>query len=140
MPKGKRKISKVIIHHSASPVDTTVEQIDEWHKARGWSGIGYHWVLLEDGTWAKGRPENKTGAHCKGHNKDSIGICITGNFEKYHCNPVRYGQLLDLIGNVLHRHGLRWNDVYLHGDLGNTACPGKFLRTQLFHSIKGRLE
>jgi len=140
MAKGRRKINKVIIHHSASPVDTTVEDIDRWHKARGWSGIGYHWVLLEDGTWAKGRHENKTGAHCKGHNKGSIGICVTGNFEKYHCPAPRFTHLLDLIGNVLQRHELRWNDVYFHSDFGNTQCCGKFLKTQLFHALKGRRE
>ena len=44
MAKGKRRIDKIIIHHSASPIGTTVEQIDQWHKARGWTGIGYHFV------------------------------------------------------------------------------------------------
>lgn len=139
MAKGKRKIDKVIVHHSASPVSTTVEQIDEWHKARGWSGIGYHWVLLEDGTWAKGRNENKTGAHCNGYNKGSIGICVTGNFEYYHCGAVRFGQLLDLIGNILHRYDLKWSDVYVHQDFSPTACCGGFLIEQVRQACRGRV-
>ncbi len=138
MAKGKRKISKVIVHHSASSVDTTVEDIDRWHKARGWSGIGYHWVLLEDGTFAKGRSENRQGAHCKGHNKDSIGICITGEFHKYHCPNPRFSQLLDLIGSVLTRHNLQWKDVFVHSDFGDTQCCGHFLKAQLKQALKGR--
>jgi N-acetylmuramoyl-L-alanine amidase len=53
--------------------------INQWHKQRGWTGIGYHYVIRADGTVETGRPLNRTGAHAKGRNLGSIGIVLTGN-------------------------------------------------------------
>lgn len=137
MAKGKRTIKKIIVHHSASPPNTTVAQIDEWHKARGWKGIGYHWVLLENGQWEAGRKENTAGAHTKGHNKDSIGVCVTGNFELYHMPAPRFACLMDLLGSLVQRHDLKWSDIYVHKDFAPTACCGRFLEQQLRQALKG---
>ena len=66
MPKGKRNVNKIIIHHSASPQSTTREQIYDWHvNGNGWSDIGYHYIVLGNGEVVSGRHVNKTGAHCK---------------------------------------------------------------------------
>lgn len=75
-----RTITLIIIHCSATPEgkDYTVQDIDRWHKARGWKGIGYHYVIYRDGSIHKGRPEEQVGAHCQNHNKYSIGICYIG--------------------------------------------------------------
>ena len=75
-----RTISKIIIHCSATPEgrDINAATIDSWHKERGWSGIGYHYVIKLDGSIEYGRDINKTGAHVKDHNKGSIGICYIG--------------------------------------------------------------
>lgn len=75
-----RTITLIIIHCSATPEgkDYTVQDIDRWHKARGWKGIGYHYVIYRDGSIHKGRPEEQVGAHCQNHNKHSIGICYIG--------------------------------------------------------------
>lgn len=75
-----RKISKIIIHCTATPCGQhiTVTDIDRWHRARGWSGIGYHYVIYTDGSVHPGRPVGKTGAHCAGHNRESIGIVYAG--------------------------------------------------------------
>lgn len=75
-----RTITLLIIHCSATPEgkDYTVEDIDRWHRARGWKGIGYHYVIYRDGSIHKGRPEEQVGAHCVNHNKHSIGICYIG--------------------------------------------------------------
>lgn len=75
-----RKINKIIIHCADTRVDQdfTAADIDKWHKQRGWNGIGYHYVILLDGTIQKGRPEERAGAHCKGHNLNSIGVCFMG--------------------------------------------------------------
>ena len=70
-----RTIKKIVVHHSASKPETTVEQIDSWHKDRGWWGIGYHYVVDHNGEIQEGRPVNKPGAHTRGENKDSIGTC-----------------------------------------------------------------
>ena len=75
-----RKITEIIIHCSATKegMDFTVEDIDRWHRKRGFNGIGYHFVIYRDGSIHAGRSKNLIGAHCKGHNAHSIGICYVG--------------------------------------------------------------
>ena len=80
-----REIDKLIVHCTATREgddSINVEVIDGWHKRRGWSGIGYHFLILIDGTIEHGRPIDKMGAHCKGYNKNSIGISYVGGVEK----------------------------------------------------------
>ena len=80
-----REINKIIIHCSATKVsrDIGVFQIDEWHKNQGWSGIGYHFVIRRSGEIEKGRDIAAVGAHCKGQNKHSIGICLVGGIDDH---------------------------------------------------------
>lgn len=75
-----RKITEIIIHCSATPEgrDFTVEQIRRWHLQRGFRDIGYHFVIYRDGTIHSGRPVAQAGAHCLGHNANSIGVCYVG--------------------------------------------------------------
>jgi len=70
---------KMVIHCSDSPPGRgdNAETIHGWHKKRGFDGIGYHYVILEDGTVENGRPEYWQGAHAKGHN-DALGTCLIG--------------------------------------------------------------
>ena len=56
--------------------------IDRWHKQKGWKGIGYHYVILLDGTVEQGRELEAVGAHCSGHNAHSVGICYIGGISK----------------------------------------------------------
>lgn len=70
----------VILHCSATTADPKidVDTIRRWHvKGRGWSDIGYHFVILTDGRIQRGRPLNRNGAHTKGHN-ENIGVCYVG--------------------------------------------------------------
>lgn len=78
-----REIDKIVVHCSATPEGrpVSVEEIDSWHKARGWSGCGYHYIVQLDGTINPGRPVERSGAHVKGYNKSSIGICYIGGVE-----------------------------------------------------------
>lgn len=75
-----RKINEIIIHCSATAEgkDFTVQDITRWHKQRGFKTIGYHYVIYRNGTVATGRDIAEIGAHCKGHNANSIGICYIG--------------------------------------------------------------
>ena len=79
------EIEKIIIHCSATREgDDTIntEVIDRWHKARGWNGCGYHFIILMDGTIETGRKINVRGAHTRGLNSRSWGICYIGGVEK----------------------------------------------------------
>jgi len=72
-----RNIDKIIIHCSATPigVDFSAETIRDWHvKGNKWDDIGYHYIVRLNGSLEYGRPVGISGAHCKGHNKHSIGI------------------------------------------------------------------
>ena len=62
-------------------MDCGRDEIDRWHREQGWDGIGYHYVIRRNGAVEYGRAEEKAGAHCKGHNKDSIGICLIGGIK-----------------------------------------------------------
>lgn len=81
-----RAIRRHIIHCSDSPdSNATVNAvtIKKWHtdkppQGRGWSDIGYHFVILRSGDVEGGRPLARPGSHCEGHNADSIGTCLVG--------------------------------------------------------------
>tara|TARA_R100000935_G_scaffold29796_1_gene50119 strand:+ start:1398 stop:1811 length:414 start_codon:yes stop_codon:yes gene_type:complete len=79
-----RKIDKIIIHCSATPIgrDFSAKVIREWHvKGNGWDDIGYHYIVRLNGDLEYGRPVEIAGAHCRGHNKNSIGICYIGGMD-----------------------------------------------------------
>jgi len=76
-----RKINTIIVHCSATTArhDIGVEEIRDWHvNGNGWSDIGYHYVIRLDGQIEDGRPIERSGAHARGHNAESIGICLVG--------------------------------------------------------------
>lgn len=76
-----RNIDTIFIHCADTPanMDIGVVEIKQWHTVeRGWSDIGYHYVIRRDGTVEEGRPEEVAGAGVKGHNKNSIHVCLVG--------------------------------------------------------------
>jgi hypothetical protein len=83
-----RPINEVIVHCTATRPDWDKDQtpqeklavIRRWHLDRGWSDIGYHFVIFRDGTVLSGRPVEKVGAHVKGHNRGTIGVSLEGGF------------------------------------------------------------
>lgn len=82
--RSKRSITEIIIHCTATPEgkDATVEQIRQEHiKNRGFSDIGYHYVIYRNGHVVDGRDVDKIGAHCTNHNAHSIGIAYVGGVE-----------------------------------------------------------
>lgn len=76
-----REINLIVLHCSATPakMDIGVDEITDWHvNGNKWSDIGYHFVIKRNGLIEEGRPLEKAGAHAKGFNTRSIGICIVG--------------------------------------------------------------
>ena len=73
----------IVIHHSgtAEDMDLSAQDINNMHQNNGWTCIGYHYVIRKDGTVEYGRPDWAIGAHAEGHNWESIGIHLSGNFE-----------------------------------------------------------
>jgi N-acetylmuramoyl-L-alanine amidase len=124
-----RTINEIIIHCSATPEgkDYTVNDIDKWHKQRGFKCIGYHYVVYRDGTYHKGRDISEVGAHCLGHNANSIGICYIGGMDSTNKNPkdtrteAQKKTLITLIRTFKAKYpNIK---VYGHRDFANKACP-----------------
>lgn len=129
-----RKVNKIIIHCSDSEFGST-SVIDKWHKERGWDEIGYHFVITNgiiesgddynektDGKVEEGRSIEKTGAHCYGHNKDSIGICLIG---KHHFTANQLCQSLpELLKDLMDKYDISEHNVFTHNDFNNgKTCP-----------------
>lgn len=125
-----RDISLLVIHCSATPVtmDIGVKEIREWHTSepRNWSDIGYHYVIRLDGTLERARPLYKSGAHARGHNSNSIGICVVGGVDKdmnpkNTMNKEQEEMLIELLDNL----DWAYNDLDIkgHNELSNKACP-----------------
>lgn len=81
--KSRRSINEIIVHCSDTRegMDYTVDDIRKWHLQRGFSDIGYHYVVYRDGSVHTGRNVDVSGAHCVGHNANSIGVCYIGGHE-----------------------------------------------------------
>lgn len=79
-----RELKEIILHCTATKegIDYSVEQVRKWHLDRGFNDIGYHFLIRLDGTVEAGRPLETVGAHCKGHNANSIGIAYVGGLDK----------------------------------------------------------
>lgn len=124
----KRNITEIIIHCSATRegADFSAADIDRWHKERGFRCIGYHYVVRLDGTVERGRDESENGAHCKGHNATSIGVCYIGGLSftstpKDTRTPSQRRALRTLISTLLRRYPSA--RVYSHRDFAAKACP-----------------
>ena len=128
-----RYIDRVIIHCSDSKWGNSIE-IDQWHKENGWKGIGYHYTIpngyispeeydpIMDGSVESGRPIQVVGAHCKGHNNNSIGVCLIGKSGQFTHN--QYKSLVKLLRQL---RGL-YEDIkiVMHSDMDSEKenCPG----------------
>jgi len=123
-----RKINKVIIHCSDTyhNMDIGCKEIRKWHKARGWNDIGYHYVIRRDGTLETGRPIETIGAHCKGQNRYSIGVCFVGGkagkgdiSDNFTLEQMQIGRML------MHDFKNANPDITFHGhnEFSSKACP-----------------
>jgi len=123
-PMNQRQATRrIIIHHSASG-DVSAATIHGWHLARGWSGIGYHFVIRQNGNIEAGRPVDVIGAHSGPQgNGDSVGICLAGNFMEYAPTEAQLQSLIQLVAYLreLYKASL---EVMRHKDVAATECPG----------------
>jgi len=132
-----RKVDKIIIHCSATKEgqDFNANDINKWHNAKGWNGIGYHYVIRLDGTVEQGRPVEISGAHTKGHNKGSIGVCYIGGLDangkaKDTRTPEQVNSLRVLIGALLSLIPAEAS-VHGHNEFSSKSCPCFNVHTEL---------
>ena len=131
--RTKSDIHRIILHCSDSEFGSK-KIIDGWHRERGWSGIGYHYVINNghpvsihrkgfdqewDGKLEEGRPWHEAGAHAKGHNHDSLGICLIGN---HHFTFMQFYRLHVLIRSLRIKYPII--EIVAHNLLNpHKTCP-----------------
>lgn len=133
-----RRITEIFVHCSATRPDwmegydvtSKREEIRNWHvNGNGWSDIGYHKLIDRDGSVADGRPLERSGAHVRGHNKNSIGVCLIGGFGSAstdefedHFTPEQQVALGDLLDDLLEQ--FPHAKIRGHNEVAAKACPG----------------
>lgn len=115
-----------------------MDQIRRLHIQRGFTDIGYHYVVYLDGSVHEGRPESISGAHCQGHNSISIGVCYIGGVSKDGKTPkdtrteAQKKSLLKLLKELKVKYPKAV--IHSHRDFCNKACPS-FDATKEYSSL-----
>ena len=143
---------RVIIHHSGASKNQTVKSIEKYHMSwrfKGksisefagrsyrkiglkveapWEGLGYQLVIdYNTGIVWKGRPEHYHGAHTVGHNKDSIGICLIGNFDSIYPSEIQIKSLKIELKRIVNQYNIPLSEIVPHRKFANKTCYGKKL-------------
>lgn len=119
-----RDIKKIIFHCSDSdiPGHDNVKTLRQWHvMERGWSDIGYHYLITKNGSVYKCRPIERAGAHCHGENFDSIGICLSG---KVNFTPMQIESATKLNKELCNKFHLMNDQIFGHNNFNSMkTCP-----------------
>lgn len=119
--------TQIVIHHTASNINTPISEIDRWHKMRGFPKssigfyIGYHYVIDAAGRLFQTRRDNEIGAHCP-PNEGKIGIALIGNFMIFEPREAQLETLTDLINKLENYYNIDY--AFGHRDFCRTECPG----------------
>lgn len=126
-----RQIKQIILHHSLTRDSRTVswDAIRKYHVfALGWSDIGYHaGIELINNRYEilLGRPFSKIGAHTRGYNRYSIGICMIGNFDLLPPPSEQWDLTMGFIKDLMKIFKISKKNVFGHHDFNiNKSCPG----------------
>ena len=126
----------IIVHHTASSRDnTTVKDVNAWHKVRNFTlsnlgyYVGYHYLILGNGDIVQTRQDYEVGCHCVAQNMNfqSIGICLTGNFNAEEPSKEQLDSLTDLLERKLKDFNISKEKVLGHREVSSTECPGENL-------------
>lgn len=134
--RGQRNIKCIYWHYSDSD-DVSMDTIRQWHQAKGWVREGYHFLIRKNGMIEVGRPESMVGAHCQGHNTNSLGICLCGSDKlSWYPAEVQYHSAGLLGRNLKDKYGLSLEAATkFHRDDYSTDCPGRLDRGYLKQAI-----
>lgn len=127
----RSETKEIILHCTATPEgrDFSADDVDSWHRKRGFACVGYHFLICRDGTVVRGRPEDRVGAHCQGRNSDSIGVCYVGGCARDGKTPkdtrttAQKESLNLLVFRLMRRYRLKLSDVRCHNEFAAKACP-----------------
>lgn len=128
--KSRRTIKYIIIHCTATKEgeNHTVAEVTSWHKKRGFSTIGYHYLIDINGKINNGRDVNLVGAHCVGYNTYSIGVCYVGGLDingntKDTRTDAQKASLERLLRRLKEQKFYPNAKIYGHNNFAAKACP-----------------
>lgn len=134
----------IVIHCSDSTFGSTIE-IDKWHRERGWSNVGYHFVICNgqvenntyiecmDGSIERGRDIDKSGAHAKGNN-DYIGVCLIG---KHDFTDMQMESLVTLLKELVDKYDIDSDNIIGHYEISSKTCPNFDVRQLVANVFSG---
>ncbi len=132
----------IVIHTAAySGRNCDSETIDRWHRQRGWQGIGYHFVIIndrhddyEDGTVQEGRDLTTPGAHARGLNAHSIGICCVGHGDREPLTEAQHAALVQLVSQLIDEYDqITVDRVIGHRELNDLVARGELADRYITH-------
>jgi N-acetyl-anhydromuramyl-L-alanine amidase AmpD len=124
----RESTDEIIIHCAATKpsMDTDAATIDRWHRERGWLKIGYHYVIKRDGTVETGRERDEVGAHAKGHNSKSVGVCLVGGLSEDNEPETNFtDEQWASLGTLVDELTAAYPDAKVigHNDVSEKSCP-----------------
>jgi len=128
-------IRRITVHHTGEHKGMAemgdrelIQRIEHFHtQTRGWSAIGYHYIIGRDGRVYEGRPAGIQGAHVARHNAHNLGVSLVGDFQKHRPSDRQLAVLEHFLDDQRRRYKVGRQSVHGHRDLGPTICPGKHL-------------
>lgn len=133
---SRSKTDYIVLHH-AEAVKCTAQDIHSWHRANGWTGIGYHFFVRKDGTIYRGRPINVVGAHVQGMNSCSIGICAEGDYHtKEKTMPQAQKKSIIELVKYLKENYYPNAKIVGHKEIGDSNCPGRYYPLDEIRNMK----
>ena len=125
-------VKYLIVHTAAADIpNVDAAVIDRWHRKRKFKGIGYHYVIIDDrhdtladGTIQTGRSEDRTGAHAKGVNSRSLGVCCVGHGDVRDFTQAQKGSLTGLLVRLAEKYNVPTQNILGHREI-NTLIPHK---------------
>ncbi|QNL29331.1 N-acetylmuramoyl-L-alanine amidase [Pasteurella phage vB_PmuP_PS07] len=144
--KTREVTSFIIIHCSATrpSQDIGVRTLRQWHKERGYLDVGYHLIITRDGTVEEGRIISQVGAHTKGYNAVSVGVCLVGGVDENMQPEANFTEAQKVaLKEVLADLKVKYPDAQIkgHNDFAPKACPSfkvsNYLKTGEMYTFKG---
>jgi len=124
---------KIIVHHSAAPRTQSLGEINAYHKSIGFtlsslgSWVGYHYVILADGTLSQTRLDSDEGCHTVGQNTSSLGICLLGNFDVELPTTAQIASLKTFLEEKTLLYGIPQSEIFPHRKFSPKSCYGSRL-------------
>ncbi|MDB6143954.1 MAG: N-acetylmuramoyl-L-alanine amidase [Pseudomonas sp.] len=116
--KDRERTELIVVHCSATQAKADIgkREITQWHRERGFDTIGYHYVIRRNGEVETGRRESEIGAHVRGYNLNSIGVCLVGGVDGKNKPENNFGESqFNALETVLHELKDRYPNARIVG-------------------------